>query len=67
MTSSFVSTNYDDYIDEFIKINNLRNGRSSGYFDNTYYYDSPNGEIYGVCYLDGNIWKVQDKKFKDSF
>lgn len=62
MTASFKSSNHEKYIDEFIKVNNLINGRSSGYFDNIYYYDSPNGDVYGVCYFTGDVWKHVDKK-----
>lgn len=67
--ASFVPTSYEDskkYIDEFIKSNNLTNGRSSGCFDGTYYYDSPNGDTYRVCYLDGDIGKSPGLKSQES-
>lgn len=61
MPASFVQSNPEEIINEFIKVNKLSNGRSSGFFDNTYYYDSPKGDTYGVCYSDGEIWKESEK------
>jgi len=72
MPASFVPTSDEErkkYIDEFIKSNNLTNGRSSGYFDGRSHYDSPNGDIYVICYLDGSISKKsqESKKKSDRF